>query len=81
MCCLTGEGCAVDGDVLSGHAVRGVLSSAGDGVLSRVWVLSRGLLSIIGRDIITRLPPVDRQTGVKTLPCLRLHLKTVKHIY
>ena len=28
------RGCAVDGGVLSGHAVRGVLSLAGDDVLS-----------------------------------------------
>ena len=44
-------------------------------MLSGVWVLLGCVLSITGSDIIT--PPVDRQTGVKTLPCPKLRLRAV----
>ena len=40
----------------------------------------QGVLSITGSDIITPLPPVDKQTGVKTLPCPKLRLRPVNDI-
>ena len=36
------------------------------------------MLSITGSDITPTPPLVDRQTGVKTLPCPKLRLRVVK---
>ena len=48
-------------------------------VLSGEGVLLRGeVLSKTGSDFITPpLPSVDKQTGVKTLPCVKLRLQAV----
>ena len=47
-------------------------------VLSGAVLLRGEVLSKTGSDIITPpLPSVDKQTGVKTLPCVKLRLQAV----
>ena len=90
-CCPTGGGVllsrggggAVQGVVSLGGAVRGdgccleregvVLSRGGGGEGGAV----QGVLFTTGSDIITLLSTVDRQTGVKTLPCPKPRLRAV----
>ena len=48
------------------------------GVLLKGGGTVRGVLSRTGSDIIIPPPPVDRQIGVKTLPCPKFHLWAVK---
>ena len=60
------------------------VEGAGRCLFGRGWVLSGGVLSggkgvlyVTGSDIITPLPPVERQTGVKTFPFPKLRLRPV----